>query len=127
MGIQPLAEIIGHGMSAGEPAYLHTVPASALECALERAGSKVGDLGLIEVNEAFAAVALHATRLLGADEKLVNVNGGSVALGHALGSTGARMTVTLLYEMLRRRVELGGVTLCGGGGQGEALVIRTLT
>jgi acetyl-CoA C-acetyltransferase len=85
----------------------------------------VSDLGLVEINEAFASVALHSTRMLGIDQATVNVNGGSVALGHALGSTGARMTVTLVHEMRKRDVRLGGVALCGGGGQGEALVLRS--
>lgn len=124
MGLRPLVEIVAHGMSAEPFAYLHTVPAIALQRALKKAGADVDDLGLVEINEAFASVALHSARLLGIDEAAVNVNGGSVALGHALGSTGARMTVTLIHEMRRRRVELGGVTLCGGGGQGDALVLR---
>jgi acetyl-CoA C-acetyltransferase len=104
--------------------YLHTVPAIALERALKKAGLQAEDLGLIEINEAFASVALHATHMLGADEDRVNVNGGSVALGHALGSTGARMLVTLVHEMRRRRVDHGAATLCGGGGQGDALIVR---
>jgi acetyl-CoA C-acetyltransferase len=124
LGIEPLAEIIAHGMCADEFAYLHTVPAIALERALKKAGRHPDDLGLIEINEAFASVALHATRMLGADQELVNVNGGSVALGHALGSTGARMLATLVHEMRRREVEYGAATLCGGGGQGDALLLR---
>jgi acetyl-CoA C-acetyltransferase len=124
LGIEPLAEIVAHGMSAEQYAYLHTVPALALQRALKKAGIDVDSLDLIEINEAFASVALHSTRMLGADESAVNVNGGSVALGHALGSTGARMTVTLIHELLRRGGHLGAVTLCGGGGQGEALVLR---
>ena len=124
LGAEPLAEVVAHGMCAERFAYLHTVPAIALEKALKKAGMGVADLGLLEINEAFAAVALHATRMLGADETIVNVNGGSVALGHALGSTGARMLVTLVHELRRRRVEHGAVTLCGGGGQGDALVVR---
>jgi acetyl-CoA C-acetyltransferase len=124
LGIEPLAEIVAHGMCAERFAYLHTVPAIALEKALKKADRDVEDLGLIEINEAFASVALHSTRMLGADERRVNVNGGSVALGHALGSTGARMLVTLVHEMRRRRTEHGAVTLCGGGGQGEALLVR---
>jgi acetyl-CoA C-acetyltransferase len=123
LGVQPLAEIVAHGMCADRFAYLHTVPAIALEKALKRAGKDIDDLGLVEINEAFAAVALHATRMLGADETIVNVNGGSVALGHALGSTGARMLVTLVHEMRRRQVDHGAVTLCGGGGQGDALLL----
>jgi acetyl-CoA C-acetyltransferase len=122
--IEPLAEIVAHGMCAERFAYLHTVPAIALHKALTKAGLGVEDLGLIEINEAFASVALHASRMLSANEDLVNVNGSSVALGHALGSTGARMTVTLLHEMRRRRTEYGAATLCGGGGQGYALILR---
>ena len=123
LGVEPLAEIRAHGMCADRFAYLHTVPAMALEKALKKAGRDLHDLGLLEVNEAFASVALHATRMLGADQDMVNVNGGSVALGHALGSTGARMIVTLVHEMRRRQVEHGAATLCGGGGQGDALLV----
>jgi acetyl-CoA C-acetyltransferase len=123
LGVEPLAEILAHGMCADRFAYLHTVPAIALEKALKKAGKDIGDLGLVEINEAFASVALHATRMLGADETIVNVNGGSVALGHALGSTGARMLVTLVHEKGRRQVDHGAVTLCGGGGQGDALLL----
>ena len=124
LDIEPLAEIVAHGMCAERFAYLHTVPAIALQKALDKAGLDVEDLGLIEINEAFASVALHATRMLSANEDLVNINGSSVALGHALGSTGARMTVTLVHEMRRRRIEYGAATLCGGGGQGYALILR---
>jgi acetyl-CoA C-acetyltransferase len=127
LGVEPLAEVLAHGMCADRFAYLHTVPAIALEKALKKAGTDLHDLGLLEVNEAFASVALHATRLLGADQDIVNVNGGSVALGHALGSTGARMIVTLVHEMRRRQVEHGAATLCGGGGQGDALLMRLPT
>ena len=124
LGVEPLAEIVAYGMCADQFAYLHTVPAIALERALKKAGRELQDLGLLEINEAFASVALHATRMLGADQEIVNVNGGSVALGHALGSTGARMIVTLVHEMRRRHVEYGAATLCGGGGQGDALLLR---
>jgi acetyl-CoA C-acetyltransferase len=127
LGLEPLAEIISYGMCADRFAYLHTVPAIALEKALKKAGKDIDDLGLLEINEAFASVAVHATRMLGAEEAVVNVNGGSVALGHALGSTGARMLVTLVHELRRRRVEYGAASLCGGGGQGDALVLRLLT
>jgi acetyl-CoA C-acetyltransferase len=127
LGLEPLAEIVSHGMCADRFAYLHTVPAIALEKALKKAGKHIDDLGLLEINEAFASVAVHATRMLGADEAIVNVNGGSVALGHALGSTGARMLVTLVHELRRRRVEYGAATLCGGGGQGDALLLRVPT
>jgi acetyl-CoA C-acetyltransferase len=79
---------------------------------------------LLEVNEAFAAVALHASRMLGVDEDLVNVNGGAVALGHPVGMSGARLVLTLAMEMRRRNADLGGVAICGGGGQGDALILR---
>ena len=123
LGLQPLAEILTHGMCADRFSYLHTVPAIALNKALEKAGLDVNALGLLEINEAFASVALHATRMLGASEEVVNVNGGSVALGHALGSTGARMAVTLVHEINRRGTDYGAATLCGGGGQGYALIL----
>jgi acetyl-CoA C-acetyltransferase len=124
LGIEPVAEIVSSGMCAERFAYLHTVPAIALRRALDKAGLGVDDLGLLEINEAFASVAVHANRMLGASEEIVNVNGNSVALGHALGSTGARMAVTLAHEMRRRDVDLGAATLCGGGGQGYALILR---
>jgi acetyl-CoA C-acetyltransferase len=124
LGLEPLAEIVASGMCAERFGYLHTVPAIALRNALEKAGLDVTDIGLLEINEAFASVAVHATRMLGASEDIVNVNGNSVALGHALGSTGARMAVTLVHEMRRRGVEYGAATLCGGGGQGYALILR---
>jgi acetyl-CoA C-acetyltransferase len=126
LGIEPLAEIVASGMCAERFAYLHTVPAIALQAALTKAALDIGDLGLIEINEAFASVAVHATRMLGVSDEIVNVNGNSVALGHALGSTGARMAVTLVHEMRRRSVEYGAATLCGGGGQGYALILRLL-
>jgi acetyl-CoA C-acetyltransferase len=127
LGVEPLAEIVSHAMCADRFAYLHTVPATALEKALEKAKLSVDELGLIEINEAFASVSLHATRMLGASEEVVNVNGGSVALGHALGSTGARMAVTLVHELRRRDLRYGAATLCGGGGQGYALIVERPT
>lgn len=124
LGLEPLAEVVAHGMSAERYQYLHTVPALAMEAALKKAGISASDLGLVEINEAFAAVSLHATRMLGVDEEIVNVNGGAVALGHPIGMSGARLVLTLAYEMRRRGVRYGGATLCGGGGQGDALIIR---
>jgi acetyl-CoA C-acetyltransferase len=123
-GWTPLAEIVSHGMSADRFAYLHTVPATALQAALKKAGLDVHDLGLLEVNEAFAAVALNVTKILGIDREMVNVNGGAVALGHPIGMSGTRLVLTLAYELRRRGLPLGGATVCGGGGQGDALVIR---
>jgi acetyl-CoA C-acetyltransferase len=124
LGLPPLAEIVAHGMAAERFAYLHSVPAIALQTALKKAGLDVHDLGLIEVNEAFAAVALNVTKVLGVSDDLVNVNGGAVALGHPIGMSGARIVLTLAHEMRRRGVDLGGATICGGGGQGDALVVR---
>jgi acetyl-CoA C-acetyltransferase len=124
LGLPPLAEIVAHGMSAERFAWLHTVPAVAMQNALKKAGKDAHDLGLVEINEAFASVALNATRMLGVDEAIVNVNGGAVALGHPIGMSGARLVLTLGYEMRRREVDLGGAALCGGGGQGDALIIR---
>jgi acetyl-CoA C-acetyltransferase len=124
LGLGPIAEIVAFGMSADRFASLQTVPALALEKALKKASLAASDLGLVEVNEAFAAVSLHTSRMLDLDEALVNVNGGAVALGHPIGASGARLVLTLASEMRRRGVELGGVAICGGGGQGDALVIR---
>jgi acetyl-CoA C-acetyltransferase len=126
LGLSPIAEIVAHAMSAERYAYLHTVPALAMQNALKKAGKDAHDLGLLEINEAFASVSLNATRMLGVDERLVNVNGGAVALGHPIGMSGCRLVLTLAYEMRRRGVDLGGATLCGGGGQGDALIIRRL-
>ena len=128
LGIEPLAEVVAHGMSADEPPYLHTVPALAVQAALKKAGLSAGDLDLVEINEAFAAVALHSTRMLFNGDKTaedkVNVNGGAVALGHPIGCTGARLAVSLIHELRRRGGGLGAAALCGGGGQGDALIFR---
>ncbi|TMF69415.1 MAG: acetyl-CoA C-acyltransferase, partial [Chloroflexi bacterium] len=124
MGAEPLVEIVAHGMSADRYAWLHTVPALALSNALKKAGLEVDDLDLVEVNEAFAAVALNATRMLAIDEDRVNVNGGAVALGHPIGASGARLVLTLANELKRRGLSTGAAALCGGGGQGDALIVR---
>ena len=124
LGLEPLAEIVAHGMSAERYPYLHTVPAIAMENALKKAGLSANDLGVVEINEAFAAVSFNAGRMLGLDQEIVNPNGGAVALGHPIGMSGARLVLTVAYEMRRRGVEHGGATLCGGGGQGDALILR---
>ena len=116
LGAEPLAEVVASGMSAERFAYLHTVPALALRAALDKAGLDVGDLGVIEINEAFASVAVHATRMLGVSEDIVNVNGNSVALGHALGSTGARMVVTLRARDAAARRRVRRRDACAGAG-----------
>ena len=124
MGVEPLVEIVAHGMSADRYAWLHTVPALALSNAVKKAGLEVSDLDLVEINEAFAAVALNATRMLELDEDRVNVNGGAVALGHPIGASGARLVLTVANELKRRGLTVGAAALCGGGGQGDALVVR---
>ena len=95
-----------------------------MDRALAKAGLKASDLELAEINEAFAAVSLNAARMLGLDEERVNVNGGAVALGHPIGALGARLALTLAYELRRRGARLGAAALCGGGGQGDALILR---
>ena len=125
-GLKPLAEIVSHGMSADRYSWLHTVPALAMDRALGKAGLKPSDLDLAEINEAFAAVSLNASRMLGLDEERVNVNGGAVALGHPIGASGARLLLTLAHELRRRGGKYGGAALCGGGGQGDALIIRNV-
>ena len=127
LGLEPLAEIVSYGMSADRFASLQTVPALAMSKALEKAGLSADKLGLLEINEAFAAVPLHSARMLGSDEELVNVDGGAVALGHPIGASGARLALTLAMQMRRRRMDLGGVAICGGGGQGDALILRRLS
>jgi acetyl-CoA C-acetyltransferase len=128
LGLKPQAEILAHGMSADAPPYLHTVPALAVQAALKKTGMSANDIDLLEINEAFAAVALHSTRMLfngnrDAEER-VNVNGGAVALGHPIGATGARLTVSLIHELKRRGGGIGAAALCGGGGQGDAVLFR---
>jgi acetyl-CoA C-acetyltransferase len=128
LGITPFAEVLAHGMSAEEPPYLHTVPALAIQAALKKAGMSANEIDLVEINEAFASVALHSIGMLfngnGEAEEKVNVNGGAVALGHPIGCTGARITVTLLHELRRRGGGIGAAALCGGGGQGDAILFR---
>ena len=126
LGLAPVAEIVAYGMSADHYPHLHTVPALAIQRALKRADMDAHDLDLVEINEAFAAVPLHSTRMLGVDEAIVNVNGGAVALGHPIGASGARLALTLALELRRRGDSLGTAALCGGGGQGDALILRSV-
>jgi acetyl-CoA C-acetyltransferase len=123
-GLPVLAEILAYGQAAGPDATLHERPAQALERALARAGLAVADLALVEINEAFAAVALWSARLLGLPDDKVNVHGGAVALGHPLGATGARIVVTLINALRLRGGGIGAAALCGGGGQGDALIVK---
>jgi acetyl-CoA C-acetyltransferase len=109
---------------AGPDTSLHSQPSRAIADACRRAGVAPGDLDLVEINEAFAAVALRSTRELELDEAIVNVNGGAVALGHPIGASGARVVLTLALELRRRGGGLGAAALCGGGGQGDGLLVR---
>ena len=123
-GLPVLASIIAYGTVAGPDTSLHSQPSRAIADACRRAGVAVGDLDLVEINEAFAAVALRSTRELELDEGIVNVNGGAVALGHPIGASGTRVVLTLAMELRRRGGGLGAAALCGGGGQGDALLVR---
>jgi acetyl-CoA C-acetyltransferase len=123
LGLTWLAEIGAHGVVAGPDASLHEQPARAILRACEKQGISVSDLDLLEINEAFAAVGIVSMRQLGASEDIVNVNGGAIALGHPIGMSGARLVLHLAHELRRRGGGLGAAALCGGGGQGDALII----
>jgi acetyl-CoA C-acetyltransferase len=124
LGLTWLAEIGAHGVVAGPDASLHEQPARAIARACAKEGIDVADLDLVEINEAFAAVGLVSTKQLGIDPEKVNVNGGAIALGHPIGMSGARIALHLALELKRRGGGVGAAALCGGGGQGDALIIR---
>jgi acetyl-CoA C-acetyltransferase len=123
-GATVLAEIGAHGVVAGPDNSLHSQPSRAILRALDRAGLTVADLDLVEINEAFAAVAIQSMRDLGVDPDKVNVDGGAIAIGHPLGASGARIALHLIYALRQRGGGLGAAALCGGGGQGDALLVR---
>jgi acetyl-CoA C-acetyltransferase len=123
LGLTWLAEITAHGMVAGPDTSLQEQPAGAIRAALAKAGKGVEDIDLFELNEAFAAVGIASTKALGIDPEKVNVNGGAIALGHPIGASGARIVLHLAHELKRRGGGLGAAALCGGGGQGDALLI----
>jgi acetyl-CoA C-acetyltransferase len=123
-GLEPLARILAQGYVADDFAYLARTPARAGTQALERAGKTIGDVERVEINEAFASVAKNSTRMLGADEAIVNVNGGAVALGHPIGASGGRIVSTMVHELRRNGGGLGLAAICSGGGQGDALLIE---
>ncbi len=123
-GVRALAEIGAHGNVAGPDNSLQSQPSHAIQQALGKAGLTPQDLDLIEINEAFAQVAIQSMRDLGVGPDVVNVNGGAIAIGHPIGASGARLAVHLCYELARRGGGLGAAGLCGGGGQGEALLFR---
>jgi acetyl-CoA C-acetyltransferase len=126
-GVTPLGEVLGYGMVAGpDSASLLQQPSRAIMRALERAGRSLSEIDLFEINEAFAAVGLASMADLGISDHVVNVNGGAIALGHPIGMSGNRLALTLLHELRRRGGGMGAAALCGGGGQGDALIVRTL-
>jgi len=126
-GVQPLGQVVGYGMVAGpDNASLLHQPSRAIFRALERADMKVGDVDLFELNEAFAAVGIASMAELGITDEITNVNGGAIALGHPIGMSGNRLALTILHELRRRGGGTGAVALCGGGGQGDALLVRTV-
>lgn len=124
LGAEPLAELVGYGEVAGPDPSLLTKPARAILRALEGAGLRLADIDLFEINEAFAAVLAASVRDLGVPDEVVNPNGGAIALGHPIGMSGARLLVALAYELRRRGGGLGVAALCGGGGQGDAALVR---
>ena len=124
LGCPVLAEIGAHGVVAGPDASLQSQPANAIKAALAKEGLTPGDVDLYELNEAFAQVGIQSTRELGVDREKVNVNGGAISLGHPIGMSGARVVLHLALELKRRGGGLGAAALCGGGGQGDALLLR---
>lgn len=126
-GVNPLGQFVSYGMVAGpDSASLLHQPSRAIQAALARSGKTVADLDLFEINEAFAAVGIASIAELGISDEIVNVNGGAIALGHPIGMSGNRLALTLLHELRRRGGGMGAAALCGGGGQGDALVVRTV-
>jgi acetyl-CoA C-acetyltransferase len=124
LGVEPLAEIISYGEVAGPDTSLLTQPSRSTLLALERAGMALSDIDLFEFNEAFAAVSIASMADLGLNDDVVNVNGGAIALGHPIGMSGTRLAITLAHELRRRGGGVGAAALCGGGGQGDAMLLR---
>jgi len=127
LGLTPRAELVGFGMVAGPDASLLTQPSRAISRALDKTGRTVADVDLFEINEAFAAVGIASMADLGIGDDIVNVNGGAIALGHPIGASGTRLVMTLVEELNRRGGGLGAAALCGGGGQGEATLVRVVS
>jgi len=123
-GLEILATILAQAYVADDFAYLARTPARAGHRALEKAGKRIADVERVEINEAFSSVALNSTRMLGADEEIVNVNGGAVALGHPIGASGGRIVGTMVHELRRNGGGLGLAAICSGGGQGDALLVE---
>ncbi|MDQ3927270.1 MAG: acetyl-CoA C-acetyltransferase [Actinomycetota bacterium] len=123
-GIEPLGTIVTHAKVAEDPPCLLTVPGNSGKMALQKAGWSADELDLVEINEAFAGVAIHSTEILGVDPEIVNVSGGAVALGHPIGASGARILMTLLYQLRQRGGGKGLGAICSGGGQGDAILVE---
>jgi acetyl-CoA C-acetyltransferase len=123
-GIEPLGTIVTHAKVAEDPPCLLTVPGNSGKMALQKAGWSADELDLVEINEAFAGVAIHSTEVLGVDPEIVNVSGGAVALGHPIGASGARILMTLLYQLRQRGGGKGLGAICSGGGQGDAILVE---
>jgi acetyl-CoA C-acetyltransferase len=126
LGVTPLGEIVAYGQVAGPDPSLLTQPSRAITDAIDYAGLSIGDIDLFEINEAFAAVGVASMDHLGISANVTNVNGGAIALGHPIGMSGARLALTVLSELRRRGGGTGAVALCGGGGQGDAALLRTV-
>jgi acetyl-CoA C-acetyltransferase len=126
LGVTPLGEVVSYGQVAGPDASLLLQPANATVQALAKVGKSPADVALFEINEAFAVVGLASMAALGITDEVTNVNGGAIALGHPIGMSGTRLALTLLHELRRRGGGLGAASLCGGGGQGDALIVRSL-
>ena len=123
----PIGEVVSYGQVAGPDPSLLTQPSRSSKQALDKVGLKVSDVDLFEFNEAFAAVGIASMDDLGISDDIVNVNGGAIALGHPVGMSGTRLAITLLLELGRRGGGTGVAALCGGGGQGDALVVKTIS
>jgi acetyl-CoA C-acetyltransferase len=126
LGVTPLGEVLSYGQVAGPDASLLLQPANATVQALAKIGKTPSDVALFEINEAFAVVGLASMAQLGITDEVTNVNGGAIALGHPIGMSGTRLALTILHELRRRGGGLGAASLCGGGGQGDALVVRSI-
>ena len=124
LGLTPLFEIVAQASAAKAPVYFTTAPADAITKVIKKANLQLSDIDLFEINEAFAVVSVAVNRILGLDTSKVNVNGGAIALGHPIGASGARILTTLVYEMMRRNAKIGLASLCIGGGEASALIIK---
>jgi len=127
LGVKPLARFVAAGIAGVDPTFMGIGPVPATHKALARAGLSLDDIGLIELNEAFAAQSLAVVKELGLNRDILNVNGGAIALGHPLGCSGTRITVTLIHEMLRRGTRYGLATICVAGGQGVSAIFENLS